>query len=57
MQLPALKDPTRYAGLYAVDFGEESAVGYTAREVEILLDHEKYRDCRAAIRHRLLSLT
>lgn len=54
MQLPALKDPTRYAGLYAVDFGEESAVGYTAREVEILLDHEKYRDCRVYKIHRAL---
>ena len=23
MKLPALKDPTRYAGLYVVDFGEQ----------------------------------
>ena len=52
MKLPALKDPTRYAGLYVVDFGEQTAVGYTAREVEILLDHEAYRDCHVYKIHR-----
>ena len=52
MKLPELKDPTRYAGLYVVDFGEQTAVGYTAREVEVLLDHEAYRDCRVYKIHR-----
>lgn len=52
MKLPKLTDPTRYAGLYVVDFGEQTAVGYTAREVEVLLDHEEYRDCRVYKIHR-----
>ena len=52
MKLPKLHDPTRYAGLYVVDFGEQTAVGYTGREVEVLLDHEKYRDCRVYRIHR-----
>ena len=52
MKLPELKDPTRYAGLYVLDFGEQTAVGYTAREVEVLLDHEAYRHCRVYKIHR-----
>ncbi len=52
MKLPSLDDPTRYAGLYVVDFGEQTAVGYTAREVEILMDHEAYRDCHVYKIHR-----
>jgi hypothetical protein len=52
MKLPQLKDPTRYAGLYVVDFGNQTAVGYTAREVELLLDHEAYRHCRVYKIHR-----
>jgi hypothetical protein len=46
MKLPTLDDPTRYTGLYVVDFGEQVAVGYTAPEVEVLLDHERYRSCK-----------
>jgi hypothetical protein len=46
MKLPQVNDPTRYAGLYVVDFGGQVAVGYTASEVEVLMDHERYRGCR-----------
>ena len=46
MKLPALTDPGRYTGLYIVDFGDQVAVGYTAPEVEVLLDHEAYRSCK-----------
>ncbi len=46
MKLPQLDDATRYTGLYVVDFGEQVAVGYTAAEVEVLMDHERYRGCR-----------
>lgn len=43
MDLPALEDAPRYRGLYAVDFGGSSAVGYTADEVALLLESEQYR--------------
>ncbi len=46
MKLPDLKQPDRYVGLYIVDFGESSSVGFTAEEVAELLDSEKYRDCK-----------
>lgn len=38
MQLPRLDQPDRYRGLYVYDFGEWSAVGYTAEEIAILLE-------------------
>jgi hypothetical protein len=43
MKVPALDDPQRYRGLYIFDFGEWSAVGYTAEEVAILLESAEYR--------------
>jgi len=46
MNLPELKQPDRYVGLYVVDFGEHSGVGFTAEEVAELLDSEKYKDCK-----------
>lgn len=46
MKLPELKQPGRYVGLYVVDFGESSSVGFTAEEVAELLDSEKYKDCK-----------
>jgi hypothetical protein len=42
--LPKLDDPTRYAGLYVFDFGDSVAVGYTAAEVAILLESERYAE-------------
>jgi hypothetical protein len=43
-KLPALSDPVRYAGLYIFDFGDHVSVGYTAEEIEFLLDDPKYAD-------------
>ena len=42
MKLPELTDPKRYEGLYVFDFDGQVGVGYTAREIEILLESEKY---------------
>ena len=32
MKLPELKKPDKYVGLYVVDFGDHSGVGFTAAE-------------------------
>lgn len=40
MKLPALDDPRRYRGLYVYDFGDWSAVGYTAEEIAVLLEDQ-----------------
>lgn len=42
MRLPEVSDPQRYRGLYAFDFGEWCAVGYTAEEVAMLLESRQY---------------
>ena len=44
MKLPELSNPQRYEGLYIFDFEGQIGVGYTGREIEILLESEKYRD-------------
>lgn len=46
MHLPPVDDAARYRGLYVCDFGEFSAVGYTAEELATLLESEAYRDAR-----------
>ncbi|MBN1787464.1 MAG: hypothetical protein JW806_03630 [Sedimentisphaerales bacterium] len=46
MQLPQLKDADRYTGLYIVDFGDKSSVGFTADEVAGLLESEKFKDIK-----------
>ncbi len=38
MQLPVVANADRYRGLYVYDFGDWSAVGYTAEEIAILLE-------------------
>ncbi len=43
MKLPTLDQPHRYRGLYVFDFGEWTAIGYTAEEVAVLLESEDYR--------------
>ncbi len=43
MKLPTLSQPDLYRGLYAFDFGEWTAVGYTAEEVAMLLESDQYR--------------
>lgn len=52
MKLPVLKDPRRYVGLYVFDFGDQCAVGYTAAEVAILLESQRYRHGKAYKIHR-----
>ena len=44
MTIPSLEQPERYSGLYVFDFGQWTAVGYTADEVERLLESEAYRE-------------
>lgn len=41
--LPMLDTPSRYAGLYIVELAGQTAVGYTAEEVEALLESETIR--------------
>lgn len=44
MILPKITQPELYSGLYVFDFGQWTAVGYTAEEVAILLESEDYRE-------------
>ena len=46
MKLPELKKPDKYVGLYVVDFGDHSGVGFTAEEVAELLESEKFKDIK-----------
>jgi hypothetical protein len=43
MKLPEITNTERYVGLYVVDFGDHSGVGFTAEEVAELLDSEKFQ--------------
>lgn len=44
MNIPTVNEPERLRGLYMYDFGEWTAVGYTAEEIAILLESETYGD-------------
>jgi hypothetical protein len=46
MKLPKINEPKRYVGLYVVDFGEHTGVGFTAQETAEILESEKYKDCK-----------
>ena len=46
MKLPTIQDAKRYTGLYAVDFGTQSSVGFTALEVAELLESEQFREVK-----------
>ena len=46
MQLPNVINAPRYVGLYVIDFGDHSGIGFTAEEVAELLDSEKFRDVK-----------
>jgi hypothetical protein len=46
MKLPVIGNAKRYTGLYVVDFGGHSAVGFTALEVAELLESEKFADIK-----------
>ena len=52
MQLPELQQPDRYVGLYVVDFGEHTGVGFTAEEVAELLESENHKDCKVYKIHK-----
>ena len=44
----------KYVGLYVFDFGDQVAVGYTADEIAVLLESEKYADGKVYRIHRAL---
>ena len=46
MKLPKLEKSDRFVGLYVVDFGDHSGVGFTAQEVAELFESERYKDCK-----------
>lgn len=52
MKLPEVKNGERYVGLYVVDFGEHSGVGFTAEEVAELLDSEKFKHVKVFKIHK-----
>jgi len=52
MKLPKLQDSQKYTGLYIVDFGDHTGVGFTAEEVTELLESEKYQNCKVYKIHR-----
>ncbi len=46
MKLPEVKNGERLIGLYVVDFGDQSGVGFTGEEVAELLESEKFQDVK-----------
>jgi hypothetical protein len=52
MEILNLQNSEKYVGLYVVDFGEHTGVGFTAQEVAELLESEKYKDCKVYKIHR-----
>ena len=52
MKLPKLDEPQRYQGLYVFDFQGQVGIGYTAREIEVLVESEKYREGKVYKIHR-----
>ena len=44
MQIPKLNSKRDYKGLYIFDFGDGVGVGYTEREIAMVLESEKYGD-------------
>jgi len=54
MNLPTLHEPLRYTGLYVIDFGDHSGVGFTAEEVSEILDSEKFGQAKVYKIHNAL---
>ncbi len=52
MKLPELQKSDKYVGLYVVDFGDRTGVGFTAEEVAELFESERYRHCKAYKIHK-----
>lgn len=44
MKLPELQNSPKYVGLYVIDFGDHSAVGFTAEEVAEFVESERFKD-------------
>jgi len=54
MKLPKLQTPEKYTGLYVFDFGDQVAVGYTADEIAVLLESDRFTDGKVYRIHRAL---
>jgi len=52
MKLPKVQKPESYVGLYVIDFGDNTGVGFTAQEVAELFESERYSNCKAYKIHR-----
>lgn len=52
MEIPKLQKPEKYVGLYVFDFGDHTAVGFTAQEVAELLESERYSQGKVYKIHR-----
>ncbi len=52
MKLPGVENAPKYQGLYVYDFGDWTAVGYTAGEIAILAESERYRGGKVYRIHR-----
>jgi hypothetical protein len=52
MKLPKLQKPDSYVGLYVVDFGNDTGVGFTAQEVAELFESERFGHCKAYKIHK-----
>ena len=52
MKLPKLQKPDSYVGLYVVDFGDTTGVGFTAQEVAELFESERFNNCKAYKIHK-----
>jgi len=52
MNIPKTEKPQAYVGLYAIDFGESSSLGYTAQEVARLLESERFAEVKVYKVHR-----
>lgn len=52
MKLPELKKPEKYVGLYILDFGDHTGIGFTGQEVAELLESEKYKNCKVYKIHK-----
>ncbi|MHC4157964.1 MAG: hypothetical protein ACYSSO_02690 [Planctomycetota bacterium] len=52
MESPQLQNPQNYVGLYVLDFGEHTGVGFTAEEVAELFESQKYKNCKAYKIHK-----
>ena len=46
MELPKLNNSENYKGLYVIDFGDSCGVGYTGREVAMLLESERFAEVK-----------